>query len=303
MPGPLAAAGIAAGANLVGAALGVASTGSMNRKTRKFTKDMYNLQRSHALADWNMVNEYNSPVAQMQRLRDAKLNPHLVYGNGATATSSEVRNTSASNWNPDRYDFSGIGAAAGGGLAAYYDVQLKEAQTDNIRANTTVAGIEAASKMAQTLNTIAQTGKTSVETAKLKEDLRILTATGMDAALAALRRTNTETDISIDRNVREIFMTSSNLREAWERILSSRMGRKEAQARINQLEKDGKIKDFEIYLNSLGLTKSDPAWQRMAATAVGAIGSQVGAARNFDSTVRGAAGMLRRVGKSVRRKK
>lgn len=40
---------------------------------------------------WNMANYYNSPEMQMQRLKDAGLNPNLVYGNG-----SVVGNTSTS---------------------------------------------------------------------------------------------------------------------------------------------------------------------------------------------------------------
>ena len=35
---------------------------------------------------WKMQNEYNTPKAQMQRLRDAGLNPALIYGSGQTNT-------------------------------------------------------------------------------------------------------------------------------------------------------------------------------------------------------------------------
>lgn len=34
---------------------------------------------------WEQSNEYNSPAAQMQRLKDAGLNPNLVYGSGSVA--------------------------------------------------------------------------------------------------------------------------------------------------------------------------------------------------------------------------
>lgn len=39
----------------------------------------------YALAEWNMVNDYNSPKAQVQRLIDAGLNPYLVNLSGNTA--------------------------------------------------------------------------------------------------------------------------------------------------------------------------------------------------------------------------
>ena len=37
---------------------------------------------------WNMNNAYNDPSAQMERLKQAGLNPNLVYGGGATTTAS-----------------------------------------------------------------------------------------------------------------------------------------------------------------------------------------------------------------------
>lgn len=44
---------------------------------------------------WEQSNEYNSPLNQMQRLKDAGLNPNLVYGSGSvagnTATASQPR--------------------------------------------------------------------------------------------------------------------------------------------------------------------------------------------------------------------
>lgn len=44
---------------------------------------------------WELSNEYNSPINQMQRLKDAGLNPNLVYGSGSvagnTATASQPK--------------------------------------------------------------------------------------------------------------------------------------------------------------------------------------------------------------------
>jgi regulator of replication initiation timing len=55
----------------------------------------HNKDRQEALDDWNRQNEYNSPKAQMQRYKDAGLNPQLIYGQGtpgnapATPVSSQ----------------------------------------------------------------------------------------------------------------------------------------------------------------------------------------------------------------------
>lgn len=40
-------------------------------------------QNDRNLQLWNMQNEYNAPIQQMARLKEAGLNPNLVYGNGS----------------------------------------------------------------------------------------------------------------------------------------------------------------------------------------------------------------------------
>ena len=65
---------------------------------RSMTMDMYNLQRSNNLDFWNMQNAYNHPKMQMARLKEAGLNPMLVYGHGTVAgnTAGPIGSVSAS---------------------------------------------------------------------------------------------------------------------------------------------------------------------------------------------------------------
>lgn len=44
-------------------------------------------EQAYNLELWNLMNQYNSPAAQMQRYQDAGLNPYLIYGQ-SNATSS-----------------------------------------------------------------------------------------------------------------------------------------------------------------------------------------------------------------------
>lgn len=53
------------------------------RKNRKFQERMYNKQVEDNRKNWEMVNAYNLPSAQLARLRDSGLNPLLMYSNGA----------------------------------------------------------------------------------------------------------------------------------------------------------------------------------------------------------------------------
>lgn len=101
MPGPLApllpsiitAAGIG-----IGQGINALSQGGTNRKTREWNEKMYGIQRADALSDWARTNQYNSPLAQMQRFKEAGLNPNLIYGQ--TNMAQPVRSTDVKSWNP-----------------------------------------------------------------------------------------------------------------------------------------------------------------------------------------------------------
>lgn len=56
-------------------------------------QNAYNIQAENRAMQnniqlWNMQNEYNTPAAQMQRLKDAGLNPNLAYGTANTTAGS-----------------------------------------------------------------------------------------------------------------------------------------------------------------------------------------------------------------------
>ena len=76
------------------------ATSSMNEATRNWNEAQYRTQRWDSLQDWHRQNEYNHPIEQMRRLREAGLNPHLVYGGGANSVSGPVRGTDTKSWNP-----------------------------------------------------------------------------------------------------------------------------------------------------------------------------------------------------------
>lgn len=49
---------------------------------RRWQEKMIQEEREHNLAQWHRENEYNDPSSQMARLREAGLNPDMLYGNG-----------------------------------------------------------------------------------------------------------------------------------------------------------------------------------------------------------------------------
>ena len=97
------------------------SQGATNRKTREWNEAMYQKQRTDALADWARTNEYNAPLQQMARLKEAGLSPHLIYGGGANSISQPVRSTDTKSWSPNAPQIDGAQI-----VSQYFGVQQQQ---------------------------------------------------------------------------------------------------------------------------------------------------------------------------------
>lgn len=80
--GELMSAGIGFLGNLGGSVAGGLFSANQAKKNRAFQERMYNKQYQDSIDFWKMQNEYNLPSAQLERLRQANLNPLLMYGEG-----------------------------------------------------------------------------------------------------------------------------------------------------------------------------------------------------------------------------
>lgn len=70
--------------SLINSITNVGLTGMTNAANEQAATTAYN----RGIEQWNRENAYNSPTAQMERLKQAGLNPNLVYGGGATTLSA-----------------------------------------------------------------------------------------------------------------------------------------------------------------------------------------------------------------------
>ena len=124
----------ATAAIIVGATQAASSAGTniannrLYKKQRADNREDATTAYNRSIEMWNMNNAYNDPSAQMERLRQAGLNPNLVYGNGATTTASAPSAPQASSATPQR--FQGFDALPA--LSMYMDVKMKQAQADLI---------------------------------------------------------------------------------------------------------------------------------------------------------------------------
>lgn len=125
-----------AGSGILGSILAYQSSRKNTKDTIRANKQMAEYGYSKDLEMWRLQNEYNSPQAQMMRLRDAGLNPNLVYGQGAGSAGSASQmpryNTPTLQYNRQPFDVSWIPQV----LGQYQDFQLKQAQINQVKATT-----------------------------------------------------------------------------------------------------------------------------------------------------------------------
>lgn len=266
--GALLAPAIAAGASLANTGINAAAQGSMNKKQRKWLEERYNIERGHALADWEMQNKYNSPLAQMQRLKAAGLNPNLVYGEGSVANSSATpRSADTGSWNPKAPEYN-----LQDSLFAYFNTLQQQQTIDNLTAQKSLTEADVLLKNAQTASTLQTTAKGEFELNLLK-DLRETTLEGarknIEQMAANIEKTKTETVIAVDRNMREQNLNEVTIKKVNQEIANMVQTRQlttaqisEVYERVNNAIKDGKLKDIEINLRKQGINPNDPAWQR-----------------------------------------
>lgn len=254
---------------VVGGLVNAFSQGFTNAKNRRWSEKMWNWQRDAALADWEMQNAYNSPSAQMERLKAAGLNPNLVYDNGAKYEAGAVRGGSAPTGNAQAPEF----GSALTGMMSFVDMKMKNAQIDNLIEQNKVLQQDALLKASQMEGNNASTARTKFDL----EQANRLKDIAYEAAVSNVEKTKSDIgkiandiQMSLSRNEREIAMNAVSVKKAAQEILNLRATqakteteRSEINHRIHNLDKDGRLKDLDLQLREMGINPNDEIYWRM----------------------------------------
>lgn len=118
----------AAGSSILDFAGNSIMANSANAKSKRAVLTQFAMQNYFM----DKQNEYNKPINQMARLREAGLNPNLVYGNGnAIIASSGASGGAMANITPSSGEFDVLGK-----MSIQKAMEKENAQIDNIEANT-----------------------------------------------------------------------------------------------------------------------------------------------------------------------
>lgn len=155
----ITAAAVAGGSTLLSGIIGSRSQSSANksylqgvRETNQANKELYEQQVRDNRTNWAMENAYNTPSAQIARLRQAGINASdmVSNGNGITVQSSTAAPMQAPAQTPAVNYASGLGSAVKDAMSAYQQSQ----QMQESKYTLYKSGIEAQFYLRSQLNQI-----------------------------------------------------------------------------------------------------------------------------------------------------
>lgn len=116
----------------------LAAQSSENAKNRAYNLQLAKMQNAWNLQQWQRENAYNSPSAQISRMRAAGLNPDMMYGGGATGNLSASSPEMSSGAPAAVQDWSALGSklTVGDALNSALSAEMARAQIDKVEADT-----------------------------------------------------------------------------------------------------------------------------------------------------------------------
>lgn len=204
-----------------------------DKKQRAWAEKMYGVQRKDALADWQMQADYNSPHAQMERLKAAGLNPNLVYGNGATAEmGTPVRSSSTGSYSPK---VSEQNLAPNNPFGEFQNANLQQITTDNAKKQGILLDQQAKNLAAMEFKIYSDVNKNVATTQGLDiknsyaPQIAEMSLQGMEAAIgkttAETDYTKVKTAVALDANERAELKQGMDFKVAAQKILTMRAQR------------------------------------------------------------------------------
>jgi len=224
--------------NFVSSLFGGSASKKQQERNWKHEKEMF-----------NMTNEYNKPINQMARLREANLNPNLMYGQGNVGNATMP----APNPQPVREQ-----PNFGDAIQTYVSTRKQQTDIDNIQQATQVAKADELKKQAETARALQDTARSKYDL-DLAKDLR-------DNVVASSK-------LGLDLTQARIAQVENQIKNL---DASTQIAVKEGLSRIKLLGKQASHQDLvnaaqqiTTSLAKSGLSWNDPLAARLVALCLG----------------------------------
>lgn len=271
---PVAAAAaapyVAAGISAISGAAGIAGVAAQNRKSRAFSREMYQKQKADNIAFWDMQNEYNSPERQMERLKNAGLNPNMLYDKtGAVIPAQNINTPDVQGAQFRTPDFGSVGQ---GLVQGYFDTKIKQAQYDNLKAQNTNIVQDSLLKMSQA----ELAGADAEQKSRYNHILYQTQDALVEQVFADLDKKRADTAFTLDENARKAAMAAPTLQKAIIDAARADAGLNLDKKQLELLEQhvfnakqEGILKEVQAIFAQNGVNFNDPVLMRWIGDYVG----------------------------------
>lgn len=254
-----------AAGQLLSTGLNLWNTNRQNRLSRDFSREMYEKQYKDNIAFWQMQNQYNDPKQQIERLRNAGLNPALLYGGSGAGASGQAGSIATPDVKSAQFSTVDFGAL-GGMLGNIYDLELKQDQS-NLLKSQTATQLELAGYYR------AQAERSGFDLDFSKEYRQ----TSGDMQRELLRQQRISNKVKLQENERAKLLVANTLSQGFEQVLRSRAERERIgadtdriRAAIEDIRQSAELKMHENRLRAQGQSFKDPLTSRLIGKAVSA---------------------------------
>lgn len=299
--GALATAGISAATGVAKGLIGSLMQNRENQKQRNYEQYMYNVNLSDQRKNWEMENMYNTPAMQMKRMKDAGLNPNLMYGapqSGGNAGQIGAPSPNTSNSTKTVNPMEGIDPM--GIMQGIYDMRLRDAQTNKtLEEAKTQQTVQVANTLKSELDAIRAERErvtTNFEKRTLDDRAETITQALRNTVLqgeniesstrvnnANVLRTEADTQKIIDSNIREGIAQKWSIKETTARIAKIASDTKLSNAQTLQSDRNSAkavyetaIQAYELEAAKRGYKLGDPGYQQLLKEMVDWIRKPVG---------------------------
>lgn len=247
-----AGAAIVGGASLFGNIASSAGNARAAKQVNKGNMKLAEYQYSKNLDMWHMTNAYNSPTAQMQRLKAAGLNPNLVYGNGATTEAAKAPSYDA----PNLQAYTGRNYGVGDAVATSLQYLQNQAQVENMKEQNRNLVAQNDVLRQQALTGAAQAANIHANTARTKFDLGLaetLKDTSVQAAISNVEKVKSDIEsnqVSNTLKKQEISMYDLKKQLTNSQINQLQVATKQARETLDISRYENDLKKIGIYPHS-----------------------------------------------------
>lgn len=221
-----------------------------NREARQFALETMQQQRQWALQDFDTQNKYNSPIEQMNRLRQAGLNPNLVYGRGADNTADSIRSVQNQGYSPiaPKHDWSGVNST----IQNFQNMRSAEKQIENMKATNGLI-------KAQEVKTLAEAADKSYDL----EFKKMVEKANEDKIRADSWKSEVESVEAYNRSRGSMRNEAAKTLALELNNVNTALQRQKLEAEIAYINSGTALRDAEAKLTAIGINRNDPIYMRM----------------------------------------